>query len=113
MIRARSNVSLPAIYLFAQTHRVVSPPRGFRLLESMNAPWRMNAAGAACSACDQLLGPVPPIQGALMNLAGSCVHAGTGNPMHEAACSTNAAISESQCVPVVGGRPAVIFIRFL
>ena len=77
----------------------------------MNVLCRMNAPGALFSAVPRSIGPRSLTQGSRRNRAGFCVQAGTGSSWVEHACSTAAATTASQIVPVSGGSAAAKVLR--
>ena len=72
----------------------------------MNVLWRMKAAGVLASAVPRSMGPRRYTQGRFRKRSGAWVHAGTSAPCVEHTCSTVAAITASQTVPVSGGSAA-------
>ena len=77
----------------------------------MNVLCRMKAAGALVSAVPRSIGPRRYTQGRFRKRSGAWVHAGTSAPCVVHACSTVAAITASQTVPVSGGSAAASTLR--
>ena len=77
----------------------------------MNVLCRMKAAGALASAVPRSIGPRRYNQGRFRKRSGAWVHAGTSAPCVVHACSTVAAITASQTVPVSGGLAAASALR--
>ena len=77
----------------------------------MNVLCRMKAAGALLSAVPWSIGPRLFTQGRFRKRSGAWVHAGTAAPWVVHACSTVAAITASQTVPVSGGSAAASAVR--
>ena len=77
----------------------------------MNVLCRMKAAGAFASAVPRSIDPRRYTRGRFRKRSGAWVHAGTAAPCVVQACSTVAAITASQTVPVSAGSAAASALR--
>ena len=77
----------------------------------MNVLCRMKAAGVSASAVPRSIGPRRYTQGRFRKRSAACVHAGTSASCVVHACSTVAAITASQTVPVSGGSAPASALR--
>ena len=77
----------------------------------MNVLCRMKAAGALASAVPRSIGPRLYTQGRFRKRSGAWVHAGGSAPWVMHTCSTVAARTASQTVPVSGGSAATNAVR--